>query len=256
MRPMSERKSGPANITKIFSTNDSTLKTFAEIVANKSSSDMLHLLFKKELTANEIATGAGISLQLAKYHIEKMQSIGLICVSRVGKNSKSRDMNYYTASKLAIVITHTDVAEKARQSKLLAKSLKSIYRLFGVGGAAVASILSIMLTRIEGNSLPELGWAGGAESRSMVPNSVDESVYLAQKKIDAVISNPSSGSGTPFFDPYSGTIPFDTGELAITMIMLAAIGLALSLPFFARSWRKDAAPACRAPCRIQRTQIP
>ena len=235
---MSSEKPVQMKNIEIFSSDDQKLKTFAEIISNDSSREILHMLFREELAAGEIAKKTGISLQLVKYHLEKMRSIEIVCISRVGKNSKSRDMNYYSASKFAIVITHADVTAKARQSKLLARSFKSIYRFFVTGAAAVISAFSIILASSESIALPRLDWhLGTVESaRIGVANSIDESVYLAQKKVDAVIANPSSGSGTPYFDPYSGVLPFEMGELAITMLVLAGICLAVSLPFFLRSY--------------------
>ena len=247
---MSDDNSELVKSIEIFSTDDNKLKTFAEIISNKSSNEILHLLFKEELTANEIAQRTGISLQLVKYHLEKMQSIELVAISKIGKNSKSRDMNYYVASKFAIVITHTDVTEKAKQSKLLAKSFASIYRFFGIGAATVASLFSIMLVDSKGIAWPkiELPFTKTATAQIGVANSIDESVYLAQKKVDAVISNPSSGSGTPYFDPYVGILPFDTGELITTMLVISAIAIGLSLPLFIRSKKhKESVPLTRQP---------
>ena len=247
---MSDENSELVKSIEIFSSDDAKLKTFAEIISNKSSNEILHLLFKEELTANEIAQKTGISLQLVKYHIEKMQSIDLVAISKVGKNSKSRDMNYYTASKFAIVITHTDVTEKAKQSKLLAKSFASIYRFFAMGAASVASVFSMMLVGTEGIAWPkiDLPFTRTAMAQIGAPNSVDESVYLAQKKVESVMYNPSSGSGTPYFDPYSSILPFETGELVTTMVVLSAIALALSLPFFLRSRKaKEPIPISRQP---------
>ena len=250
MHPMSDDNSALVKGIEIFSTDDKKLKVFAEIISNKSSNDILHLLFREELTANEIAQKTGTSLQLVKYHLEKMQSIEIVCISKTEKNSKSRDMNYYTASKFAVVITHTDVTEKAKQSKLLAKSFKSIYRFFGMGAASIASLFSLTLISSESKLFPAFDFTFHKSSNmhAGVPNSIDESIYLAQKKVDAVMSNPSAGSGTPFFDPYSSLPPFEMGDLAVMILVLTGIGVVLSLPFFLRSFRKkESIPLTRQP---------
>ena len=75
---------------EIFSTDDEKIKSFGELLTNDSSRKILQILFKEEMTANEIAQKTGESLQLVKYHINKMQDMGIIKVSKVEKNTKAR----------------------------------------------------------------------------------------------------------------------------------------------------------------------
>ena len=76
----------------------------AESLTNSSSRTILQLLFEEELSANEISLKTDISLQLVKYHLNKMQQVGMIQISKIGKNVKAQDMKYYKAAKFAIVI--------------------------------------------------------------------------------------------------------------------------------------------------------
>ncbi len=240
---MINEKSELVKSIDILSTDDSKLKVFAEVISNKSSLEILNLLFKNEMTANEISQKTNVSLQLVKYHLEKMQRIDLVCVSRVGKNSKARDMNYYKASKFAVIITPAEVTEKAKQSKLLSRSFKSIYRFFGLGAASVASVLSIIITNAESNLFRQIeSWYESFQlpisiSRSGLPDSIDESYYLAKTKVDSVVANPGGGSGTPYFDAYSPVMGFTGSDFVLTMLIIAAMGTALSLPFFIMSYR-------------------
>lgn len=228
---------------EIFSTDDEKLKIFAEIISNKSSIDILNLLFKNEITANEIAQKTGISLQLVKYHIEKMQKINLVGISKTEKNSKARDMNYYKASKFAIVVTPSEVTEKAKQSKLLTRSFKSIYRFFAMPIAAAAAAFSIILVSAQSNPFKQIeSWYSSFNlpidiSGTGLEGTLDESFYLAKTKVDSVVSNPGAGSGTPFYDPYSAMFGFTTGDFIIIMLSIAAIGAMLSLPFFLKSYK-------------------
>ncbi len=223
---------------EIFSTDDEKLKMFAEIISADVSRKILNLLFKNEMTANEIAQKTGMSLQLVKYHLEKMQKIELICISRVEKNSKSHDMNYYKAAKFAIVITPAEVTEKAKQSKLLIKSFNSIYRFFSIGAIAIASVFSLTVVTSEGRLLQDIQNLFGLDriQGNILSNTLDESLYLAKSKVDLVISNPGQGSGTPIFDPYATVLPFTNGEFIVTMLTIAVIGALLSLPFFLKSY--------------------
>lgn len=236
-------KSEIANSIDIFSTDDAKLKTLAEIISNKSSLEILNLLFHNEMTANEIAQKTNMSLQLAKYHLEKMQRIELVHISKTGKNSKLRDMNYYKASKLAIVITPSTLTEKAKQSKMLKRSFHSISRFFGIGVVSAMTALSLIVTAESRLLEPVKNWYSEFSlpvkiSGTGLDGSVDESLYMAKTKVDAVISNPGAGSGTPYVDPYSSILNFTGMDFTIAMIVLAGIGAVMSFVVFNRMIKK------------------
>jgi len=229
----------------IFSIDDEKLKILAKIISNKSSIEILNLLFHNEMTANEIAQKNNMSLQLVKYYLEKMLKIDLICISKTGKNSKARGMNYYKTSKLAIIITPSKITEKIKQSKLLSRSFYSIYRFFGMGFVSALTALSLIVVTAESSLLnPVKNWYSGFSLPIEIPgtglaNSIDESIYLAKTKVDAVVANPGGGSGTPFFDPYVNVMAFTEFDFIVTMIVIAGIGAAMSLPLFIMSCRSS-----------------
>ncbi len=226
----------------IFSIDDEKLKILAKIISNKSSIEILNLLFHNEMTANEIAQKKNMSLQLVKYYLEKMQEIDLVQVTRTEKNSKARDMNYYKTSKLGIMITPSNVTEKAKKSKMLSRSIYSIYRFFGMMIASVAA-LSLVLVSAESSLLtPIRNLYSGFNlpiriQGTGLADSMDESFYLAKTKVDSVVLNPGAGSGTPIFDPYSGIFGFTNVDFIVTMLIIAGIGAAMSVPLFLSSYR-------------------
>jgi len=192
------------------------------------------------MTANEIAQKTNMSLQLVKYYLEKMQQIDLVKISKVEKNSKSRDMNYYRTSKLAIIITPSKITEKTKQSKLLVRSFNSISKFFGMGISSAITAFSLVIMSAESSLLSPLkSWYSEFTlpvkiSGTGLVNSVDESLYMAKTKVDSVVSNPGTGSGTPYFDPYSSILDFTSFDFTITMIALAGIGAAISFVVFNR----------------------
>ena len=148
MNKTNNNKNDEKDITEkieIFSTDDNKIKLFGELLTNDSSRSILQLLFKEELTANQIAQKTEISLQLVKYHVNKMQELGVIKVSKIEKNSKGQDMKFYSATKFAVVLVPSNVSEKAKESKMLIRSFKHIYKFAGVGVAAVAGLFSLSL---------------------------------------------------------------------------------------------------------------
>ena len=124
---------------KILSTDDKKIKSFGELLTNDSSREILQILFQNELTALEIAQKTDVSLQLVKYHINKMQELEIVKISKVEKNTKNQDMNYYTATKFAVVIVPSELSVRAKESKMLVRSFKTIYRMLGFGLVAAAS---------------------------------------------------------------------------------------------------------------------
>ena len=131
---------------KIIATDDEKIKSFGELLTNDSSRAILQLLFNEELTALQIAEKTGISLQLVKYHIIKLQDLGVVKVTKVEKNSKSQDMKFYSASKFSMVIVPPKYSEKTKESKMLVRSFKHIYKIAGLGIAAgLSGLLSLPL---------------------------------------------------------------------------------------------------------------
>jgi len=148
---------------EIFSTDDEKIKSVGELLTNDSSRAILQLLFTNELTATEIAEKTGISLQLVKYHINKMRDLNIAKISKVEKNIKNQDMNYYTATKFAIVIIPSAVSKRAKESKLLVRSFKTIFRLLGFGVAAAGSYFVSGLQQIE----EDVPMRGGMEQETI-----------------------------------------------------------------------------------------
>ena len=70
---------------KILATDDEKIKSFGEILSNDSSREILQLLFNDELIASQIAQKSAISLQLVKYHLNKLQDLGVVTISKIEK---------------------------------------------------------------------------------------------------------------------------------------------------------------------------
>jgi len=273
--PQEDENNSPDMTEKIeiFSTDDEKIKSFGELLTNDSSRSILQLLFKEEMTANEIAQKTGESLQLVKYHINKMQDMGIIKVSKVEKNSKAQDMKYYTATKFAIVILPKTVSEKAKESKSLMHSFKILYKFAGVGIATVSAFFatqsvqnfsivddSIQDTRMALESpTEESAFQSGEEAVSApAPEAepttepthggieefdqseylaesgreggevLEESLELAQRKMDAAEANPAAGSGTGIFGPEN---------FWPIIVAIAVLGAGLALVFYWQAYK-------------------
>lgn len=254
---------------KIMATDDERIKSFGELLTNDSSRTILQLLFNEELTALQIADKTGISLQLVKYHIIKLQDLGVVKVTKTEKNSKSQDMKYYSASKFSMVIVPPKYSEKTKESKLLVRSFKHIYKISGLGIAAgISGLLSFSMLQQKNNlsfesdkeiqetklqdmdgsfqatmeeSIEGVTAESGDDALSATPSlesppevgmekRLEESLELQQRTIDAAEENPVASSGTPMFD---------FGDLAITFTVIAIILGGLAAFFFIKSIKQS-----------------
>jgi hypothetical protein len=270
---MSEENKKEDEITekiKIMATDDVKIKSFGELLTNDSSRSILQLLFNEELTALQISEKTRISLQLVKYHIIKLQDLGVVKVTKTEKNSKSQDMKFYSASKFSMVIVPPKYSEKTKESKLLVRSFKHIYKIAGLGIAAgLSGLMSLSMlqqdTRIpvelesgkdtqqtspqdmdggfqaavEESEVESVASKVGDDSFASAPiaepepsmsYTLEEALELQRRSIDAAEANPASGSGTPIFD---------FGDLAITFIIIAIIFGGLAAFFFLKSIKQS-----------------
>ena len=270
---MSEENKNEDDITekiKILATDDDKIKSFGELLTNDSSRAILQLLFNEELTALQIAERTEISLQLVKYHIIKLQDLGVVRITKTEKNSKSQDMKFYSASKFSMVIVPPKYSEKTKESKLLVRSFKHIYKIAGLGIAAgFSGLLSLTMLQQDTRVPVELepgketqqasfqdsdeGFQSGIEESAAedvtaktgdvaltpIPEpspeaameyTLEEALEIQKRSIDAAEANPASGSGTPIFD---------FGDLAITFIIIAIIFGGLAAFFFIKSIKQS-----------------
>ena len=131
-----------SNGVKIYSSNEERIKFLGDVLANDASRSIFLLLAQGELPAGRIADKTGMSLALVTHHLGKMQSAGVVQVSRVSKNAKNRDMKHYRAV-LAILIIPEESHGRARGSKALALSLRRILRFSAIGIAGLSSWLAV-----------------------------------------------------------------------------------------------------------------
>jgi len=251
---------------KIIATDDEKIKSFGELLTNDSSRAILQLLFNEELTALQIAGKTGISLQLVKYHIIKLQDLGVVKITKVEKNSKSQDMKFYSASKFSMVIVPPKYSEKTKESKLLVRSFKHIYKITGLGiSAGISGLMSLSLLQQESKIPGQVD-----ESQGTLPTDIQESFQSSMKEsgseamstkinqapvpsseiateppqnfaVDESFENAQRETGIGELNPSlsSDNQVFDVGDLAITLIIIAAVLGGLAAFFFFKSIKQS-----------------
>ena len=127
---------------EILSTDDEKLKAIGEILSSDPSRKILKLLFNQALTANQISQKIEVSLPLVIYHLKKMQESGVIKITKIGQNTKSHNMKFYTVDKFAIVILPSEMSTPAKKSKSLFNSFTRIHRMATLSVVCVAAWFS------------------------------------------------------------------------------------------------------------------
>ncbi|HWP78685.1 MAG TPA: winged helix-turn-helix domain-containing protein [Candidatus Nitrosotenuis sp.] len=184
---------------RIYFSDDDKIKSFGEVLTSDSGRLILKILLSESLTANQLAQKTSISLQLVKYHIDKMQGLGIVNVSKIEKNSKSHDMKYYVARKFAIMILPQTELDKIKQKIL--DSATSVSKMTLVGISVVSAWLMTQLIQPSSqNSLVEqikskISYAG----IKSLPGTIDETLELARAKVSIASSEAALGSGTPIY---------------------------------------------------------
>jgi DNA-binding transcriptional ArsR family regulator len=137
---------------EILSTEDQKIKAIGEILSSDSSREILKILFNETMSANQISQKTKISLPLVIYHLKKMQDSGVVKIANIEKNTKSRDMKFYTVDKLAIIILPSKMSEPAKNSKSLFNSFTRIHRLATLGGLSLAAWFSSQIIQKGANT--------------------------------------------------------------------------------------------------------
>ena len=220
---------------KILSTDDKKIKMFGELFTNDSSREILQLLFNEELTATQIAQRTEISLQLVKYHLNKLQDLGVVIISKIEKNSKSQDMKIYSATKFSIVVVPPSFSEKTKESKLLVRSFRHIYKVAGLGIATglsgFLSLSQLQDKQISPSKITNMMTSPDSSAKSSESIEMDESVE------SVMASAPISAESEPQMQFEKSIEPSDFAQenLDITDTVLDSnignLGTDLFIPF-------------------------
>lgn len=219
-----------ADKTEILSTADEKIKVLGELLSSDSSRSIINLLFENEMTANQIAQKTGMSIQLVKHYLVKMQEVGIVQVSRVEQNEKGRDMKYYIITKIAVIIMPSKLSEKAKKSKSLLNALTRIYRLAAIGVTSIGSwfvthsLLVMNYPREEVTNLNNTSIANLTASQ--------EQLRLGRSTLNVNHTLPTS------FHIGGANIPFDI--LWPTIIAVSVIAIGLIVEIYLRMHKKSA----------------
>ena len=89
---------------EIISTEDERTKIIGEELANDTGRAIFGKISQGMASPNDLAKTLNISLPLINWHINRLLSVGLVKVEKIGLSSKNKQMKYYGPVKTALVI--------------------------------------------------------------------------------------------------------------------------------------------------------
>ena len=126
---------------EIISTEDERIKIIGEELANDTGRAIFGKISQGMASTNDLAKALNTSLPLVNWHINRLLSVGLIKVEKVGLSSKNKQMKYYGPVKTALVIVppENSIESNVSKSKKAAVLLRLRLYLASIGAFIVGS---------------------------------------------------------------------------------------------------------------------
>ncbi|MDZ7702442.1 MAG: helix-turn-helix domain-containing protein [Halobacteriales archaeon] len=134
--------------------DDTADDVFAALSAG-TARDILKRLYRDPGTATDVAEAADTSLQNARYHLDKLQSAGLVEEVDTWYSSRGTEMTVYAPTNEPLVVA----AGPDEQTSVLRSALGRL-----VGSLGVLGIASLVVDRIARSQPGVLAGAGGADA--------------------------------------------------------------------------------------------
>ena len=126
--------------TKVFTSDDRSLKLLGELLSNQVSRDIIRLLIEKEMYANEIANKLDIQFNLISHHLKKMGELGLLSVNEKRIVKKGQMHKYYKISP-GIFLLPSHTKDRVYDKGILKKIFRDGIKFAGIGLSGIVSFL-------------------------------------------------------------------------------------------------------------------
>ena len=144
-------------ILRIFSNDDERLQKVGQILSTPKSRKIYGLLIDNELNAKEIGkiidNDDNPRLPNLIFHLDKMVDVGLLTVEKRMQRKNGHILKYYKAIPLILIVPPKNL-EKAKNSKTLKNTFRTVFKLTGI---ASVGIFSTIMTKIMFEHVDEYG---------------------------------------------------------------------------------------------------
>lgn len=193
---------------EIISTDDEKIKLIGEIFSNDSSRKILTLISDGiEMTANEIAQENKMSLTLVTHHLKRMQTAGMVKITRTGKSVKGQEMKYYLATKQSFLIIPP---EKTTHS-----IFESVRRFSKFAAIGMAGLVSWMILKPDGGEYQMQVIQDNAQTGTATSGGSDADESWSSSSEEITITHEDQDLSVPDPEPsHSGVEDFELKEYA------------------------------------------
>ncbi|WP_241211145.1 ArsR/SmtB family transcription factor [Halorubrum lacusprofundi] len=126
---------------KLVEINDDSAEKIFKSLSSESARSMFDLLYEEPQTASDIAKSLDMSVQNAKYHLDKLEEAGLIEIIDIWYSDRGREMNVYAPTSSSIILFAGNSNEKRSLRKILKQSL-GITGILGIASFLFGWVLS------------------------------------------------------------------------------------------------------------------
>jgi DNA-binding transcriptional ArsR family regulator len=157
-RGESSRSAGEPRLVDID--DDAAEEVFAAL-SSDTARVMLSRLYESPETASGVAEAADTSIQNARYHLEKLESAGLVEPVDTWYSSRGTEMTVYAPTNEPLVVAAGNEESKG----VLRRALERV-----VGAVAVLALASVVIDRLAGASGGLFGGFGGGPGDESAPD--------------------------------------------------------------------------------------
>lgn len=148
-----------------------------DALSSETARRILATVYDEPSTPTEVREEVGTSLQNVHYHLDRLESAGLVQEAGVGYSEKGNEMTVYAPESEAVVLFAGEEHQRSRLQDVLGRIL-GLYVLL-----AVASIVVALFTRERGSGETLTARSGDGATGDAVRQ---ESVDVAGRAVDTV----------------------------------------------------------------------
>jgi DNA-binding transcriptional ArsR family regulator len=203
--PFRGEETGASAEPRLVDIDDDAAEEVFAALSSDTARAILSRLYEGPETASGVAEAADTSIQNARYHLEKLESAGLVEPVDTWYSSRGTEMTVYAPTNEPLVVAAGNEESKG----VLRRALERV-----VGAVAVLALASVVIDRLAGGSGSLFGGIGdgvGPDSATPSPGNGKGGPAITDEETGAM------GTGTPDLDT-SPAIGTDAGTPAETAV--------------------------------------
>ena len=169
---------------KVLSSEDDKLKVLGELLSNKSSRDIIKLLIQRESYTNEIANMLDLRISLVIHHLNKMESIGLLGVTKRKITKRGNEHRFFRVMPSIVIFPNNP--DQVTKEKTINRIFKNTVKFASIGVAAFIAHWILLPRQFQG--------AYENVTESVIPISVIPYIVIIVGLIILLIEKKKKGS--------------------------------------------------------------